>query len=78
MTEWHVRTGSAADLNLVGPLWVAVHHRHAETMPQLAPYVSDDETWRVAGGGPFRADPDGLPGLAASASWPLERDGPAG
>src|SRR6478672_8555705 len=45
MTEWHVRTGSAADLNLVGPLWVAVHHRHAETMPQLAPYVSDDDSW---------------------------------
>ena len=34
-------------MDLVGPLWVAVHHRHAETMPQLAPYVSDDETWRV-------------------------------
>jgi len=50
MTEWHVRTGSAADLSLVGPLWVAVHHRHVETMPQLAPYVSDDETWRVRGG----------------------------
>ena len=49
-TEWHVRTGSAADLDLVGPLWVAVHHRHTETMPQLAPYVSDDETWRVRRG----------------------------
>ena len=49
-TEWQVRTGSAADLDLVGPLWVAVHHRHAETMPQLAPYVSDDETWRVRRG----------------------------
>jgi len=42
-----VRTGSVADLDLVGPMWVAVHHRHAETMPQLAPYVSDNETWRV-------------------------------
>jgi hypothetical protein len=38
---------SAADLELVGPLWVAVHHQHAESMPRLAPYVSDDETWRV-------------------------------
>jgi ribosomal protein S18 acetylase RimI-like enzyme len=47
MTEWQVRTGGAADLDLVGPLWVAVHHQHTETMPQLAPYVSDDETWRV-------------------------------
>ena len=34
-TAWQVRTGSAEDLDLVGPLWVAVHHRHAETMPEL-------------------------------------------
>jgi ribosomal protein S18 acetylase RimI-like enzyme len=46
-TEWRLRTGSADDLDLVRPLWVAVHHRHAETMPELAPYVSDDETWRI-------------------------------
>jgi ribosomal protein S18 acetylase RimI-like enzyme len=46
-TGWRLRTGSAADLDLVGPLWVAVHHQHSETMPQLAPFVSDDETWRV-------------------------------
>jgi ribosomal protein S18 acetylase RimI-like enzyme len=36
-TEWRLRTGGAEDLDLVGPLWVAVHHRHAETMPQLGP-----------------------------------------
>jgi ribosomal protein S18 acetylase RimI-like enzyme len=46
-TEWQLRAGGAEDLDLVEPLWVAVHHRHAETMPELAPYVSDDETWRV-------------------------------
>jgi ribosomal protein S18 acetylase RimI-like enzyme len=46
-TEWRLRTCGAEDLDLVGPLWVAVHHRHAETMRQLGPYVSDDETWRV-------------------------------
>ncbi len=46
-TDWRIRTGNAADLGVVGPLWVAVHHRHAEAMPELAPYVSDDETWRV-------------------------------
>jgi hypothetical protein len=45
--EWQVRTGGIADLDLVGPLWIAVHHQHSQTMPQLAPYVSDDETWRV-------------------------------
>jgi ribosomal protein S18 acetylase RimI-like enzyme len=37
--------GSAEDLDLVEPLWVAVHHRHCESMPELAPYVSDAETW---------------------------------
>ena len=47
LTQWRIRTGGADDLDLVEPLWVAVHHRHAETMPELAPYVSDDETWRV-------------------------------
>jgi ribosomal protein S18 acetylase RimI-like enzyme len=46
-TVWQLRTGGVEDLDLVGPLWVAVHHRHVETMPELAPYVSDDETWRV-------------------------------
>ncbi|QEN15544.1 GNAT family N-acetyltransferase [Mycolicibacterium sp. ELW1] len=44
---WRVRTGSADDLDILGPLWVAVHHRHAESMPELRPYVSDDESWRV-------------------------------
>ena len=46
-TAWRLRTGSADDLDLVEPLWVAVHHRHAETMPELAPYVSDEQTWAV-------------------------------
>jgi ribosomal protein S18 acetylase RimI-like enzyme len=45
--EWQIRTGSADDLDRLEPLWVAVHHRHSESMPQLAPYVSDAETWRV-------------------------------
>jgi hypothetical protein len=29
--------GSAADLEALEPLWVSVHHRHAESMPELAP-----------------------------------------
>ncbi|WP_052960232.1 GNAT family N-acetyltransferase [Mycobacterium sp. EPa45] len=44
---WQVRTGSADDLEILGPLWLAVHHRHAESMPELQPYVSDAESWRV-------------------------------
>jgi len=38
--------GSAADIPRLEPLWVAVHHVHAASMPELAPYVSDEETWR--------------------------------
>ena len=44
-TAWRVRTGGAEDLELLEPLWVAVHHRHQQSMPELAPYVSDADTW---------------------------------
>lgn len=37
--------GTAADVAALEPLWVSVHHRHAEAMPELAPYVDDAETW---------------------------------
>jgi ribosomal protein S18 acetylase RimI-like enzyme len=38
--------GDAADLPALEPLWVSVHHRHAEAMPELSPYVDDATTWR--------------------------------
>jgi ribosomal protein S18 acetylase RimI-like enzyme len=41
-----IERGSTADLDALGPLWVAVHRRHAESMPELAPYVDDATTWR--------------------------------
>jgi ribosomal protein S18 acetylase RimI-like enzyme len=37
--------GSASDLPSLEPLWVAVHRAHVASMPELAPYVSDAETW---------------------------------
>jgi hypothetical protein len=37
--------GSAEDLDSLEALWVAVHHAHVASMPELAPYVSDAETW---------------------------------
>ena len=40
-----LRRGTAADLASLEPLWVSVHHRHAEAMPELAPYVDDQQTW---------------------------------
>ena len=40
-----IRRGDAADLDLLAPLWTSVHHRHAASMPELAPYVDDATTW---------------------------------
>jgi GNAT superfamily N-acetyltransferase len=37
--------GSAADIPRLEPLWVAVHHVHQQSMPELAPYVDDTTTW---------------------------------
>jgi ribosomal protein S18 acetylase RimI-like enzyme len=44
---FHVRPAGTDELPLVEPLWVAVHHQHAKTMPELAPYVTDAQTWAV-------------------------------
>jgi ribosomal protein S18 acetylase RimI-like enzyme len=40
-----IAKGSAGDLPSLEPLWVAVHRAHVASMPELAPYVSDAETW---------------------------------
>jgi ribosomal protein S18 acetylase RimI-like enzyme len=40
-----IRRGGPEDLDRLEPLWVSVHHRHAESMPELAPYVDDATTW---------------------------------
>jgi ribosomal protein S18 acetylase RimI-like enzyme len=37
--------GSIEDLASLEPLWIAVHRAHVASMPELAPYVSDAETW---------------------------------
>jgi hypothetical protein len=39
--------GSIADVDSLEPLWVGVHRVHAASMPELAPYVDDAETWSV-------------------------------
>jgi ribosomal protein S18 acetylase RimI-like enzyme len=41
----NITRGAAADIPALEPLWVAVHHQHAASMPELAPYVSDAQTW---------------------------------
>jgi len=70
---WRLQTGSADDLDLLEPLWVAVHHRHREAMPELAPYVSDAETWsaRRALYEELLAKPDTLLVLALAGDAPI-------
>jgi ribosomal protein S18 acetylase RimI-like enzyme len=45
MPALRIVEGSAQDVPALEPLWVAVHHVHRASMPELAPYVSDAETW---------------------------------
>jgi ribosomal protein S18 acetylase RimI-like enzyme len=45
MAALRIVEGSAGDIPALEPLWVGVHHVHEESMPELAPYVSDAETW---------------------------------
>ena len=47
MGALEITRGSAHDIPSLEPLWVAVHHVHQASMPELAPYVSDEETWRL-------------------------------
>src|SRR3954466_12933060 len=41
-----ITRGGVDDIDSVEPLWVAVHHAHQAAMPELAPYVDDEQTWR--------------------------------
>ncbi|MEN3280459.1 MAG: hypothetical protein V7607_1599 [Solirubrobacteraceae bacterium] len=45
MAALRIVRGSAKDIPALEPLWVGVHHVHAASMPELAPYVTDAETW---------------------------------
>lgn len=68
-----LRRGSAADLAALEPLWVSVHHRHAESMPELAPYVDDSQTWaaRSALYAELLAKPDTILLLACAGDSPV-------
>jgi ribosomal protein S18 acetylase RimI-like enzyme len=44
---YEIREGTAADVDRLEELWVAVHHTHMDAMPELAPYVSDARTWEL-------------------------------
>jgi ribosomal protein S18 acetylase RimI-like enzyme len=46
MADLAFTRGTRSDIPALEPLWVAVHHVHQASMPELAPYVTDTETWR--------------------------------
>jgi ribosomal protein S18 acetylase RimI-like enzyme len=47
MSDITVREGGLEDLDALAPLWQAVHRHHAASMPELAPYVTGDQTWEA-------------------------------
>ena len=40
-----IRRGTKDDLAAVRSLWLSVHAQHQRSMPELAPYVSDETSW---------------------------------
>ena len=41
-----VAFGSAADIDVLRPSWLALHRIHREVDPELAPHVDDETSWR--------------------------------
>ena len=41
-----VAFGAAADIELLRPLWLALHRIHRQANPELAPHVDDETSWR--------------------------------
>jgi ribosomal protein S18 acetylase RimI-like enzyme len=42
-----IRQGTSDDVPALQSLWLSIHHRHSEVMPELAPYIEDRESWRL-------------------------------
>jgi ribosomal protein S18 acetylase RimI-like enzyme len=40
-----ITRGGPEDIDALGPLWVGVHAQHQASMPELAPYVTAQESW---------------------------------
>ena len=54
--------GSEADIPSLEPLWVAVHHIHGASMPELAPHERRGDVARGSGVTPIElADPRWVP-----------------
>ncbi len=40
-----ITRGGPEDIDALGPLWIGVHAQHQASMPELAPYVTAQESW---------------------------------
>jgi ribosomal protein S18 acetylase RimI-like enzyme len=40
-----IERGDEQDISAVRELWLGLHRHHARVMPELAPYLSEDESW---------------------------------
>jgi ribosomal protein S18 acetylase RimI-like enzyme len=40
-----IERGDEKDISSVRELWLGLHRHHARVMPELAPYLSEDESW---------------------------------
>jgi ribosomal protein S18 acetylase RimI-like enzyme len=40
-----IERSPATDPSPLRELWLGIHRRHVESMPELSPYVDDDESW---------------------------------
>jgi ribosomal protein S18 acetylase RimI-like enzyme len=49
MPEVVIERSREADPSPLRDLWVAIHRRHVQSMPELAPYVDDDTSWEERG-----------------------------
>ncbi len=45
-----ITPGGLSDVDALRPLWTGMHRHHADVMPELSPYVDDDESWAVRSG----------------------------
>jgi ribosomal protein S18 acetylase RimI-like enzyme len=60
VTDVLIERSGSTDPAMLRDLWLAVHRRHIESMPELAPYVDDDTSWAARGSlyGDLLAKPD--------------------
>jgi ribosomal protein S18 acetylase RimI-like enzyme len=45
-TDVPIETVTLDEVDALKPVWLSVHHQHLDVAPHLAPFVSDEVSWR--------------------------------